>query len=473
MKKQRIQTLLVLLLIPSSFANFDGIPSNMVTATPIKQVIVIMQENHSFDNYFGTYPTANGTLTNEITSKLQPVDGLPNGICLPVGATCIPPHLSASGDSINPIEGQVIYEQDYAAGKMTGFAEFSGPQSMTYFDYHQLAAYWDYAEEYGLADRYFASALTTTTPNRLLLLAGDTPVSHNYGPPPYVEYNQTILGQLEAYGISWGYFEIVAPFGAPNNVYPLNYVSDLKTNGIGHVEDNSIFLRYLSTGAGLPPVSFVNSLGSDSLNEHPNQNVTEGELWAVSMVNAVMSSAYWQSSVIFINWDEGGGYYDHVPPPQVLSINHGFDHPLMGYGQRVPLLVISPYSKQNYVSETVLNHMSILRFIEYNWDLPALNQYVMNSNNLLDFFDFTAPPRLPLILGDGGQYSASLYPIPPQTPPTAFNASNIVTKSPNYDSVILFEAVLLLAVGTVIVLYAYARRKVTGLSRKPQSSSNC
>ena len=197
----RLKLVLVCLFLALAFPSGSRVFGSEVT--PIKHLIVVMQENHSFDNYFGTYPTANSSLVNEITSKLHPVDGLPQDICLPQGTVCASPYLSSVSNPIGPIEGQVTYEQDYASGKMNGFAAFSGPQSMAYFDYHQIAAYWDYAEEYGLADRYFASALSTTTPNRLLLLAGDTSVANNYGPPPYLDYNQTILSELEAHGLSW------------------------------------------------------------------------------------------------------------------------------------------------------------------------------------------------------------------------------------------------------------------------------
>ncbi len=385
------------------------------TATPIKHVIVIMQENHSFDNYFGTYPTANGTLVNDITAKLQRVNGIPRRICLPYRTGCLSPYYANDNRTDNPIEGQDTYENDFNNGKMDGFATYSGSQSMAYFDYHQIAAYWIYAEEYGLADDYFASALTTTTPNRLLLLAGDTLVSHNYGPPPYVPYDQTILNQLSAKGISWGYFDFLTPFGERSKVYPINYLSGLDSNSLSRVQDLSSFFQYLSKGSDLPSVSFVNTIGLDKLDEHPPFDVTAGQLWVVSVVNAVMESDYWNSSAILITYDEGGGYYDHVAPPQLLNIDHGFAHVLHGYGHRVPLLVISPYVKENYVSETLLNHMSLLRFIDYNWHLPSLNQNVANSNNLLDFFYFGVP-RAPIILEEKGAYSVRSYPAPLQIP---------------------------------------------------------
>jgi len=380
--------------------------------TPINHVIIVMQENHSFDNYFGTYPTANGTLVDNLTSSLQKVNGIPNGVCLPYGPGCIAPYYESGFNTTATIEGQTTYENDVNGGRMDGFARYSGPQAMAYFDYHQLASYWDYAEEYGLAENYFASALSTTTPNRLLLFAGDTSVSYNYGPPPFVPYNRTVLNQLDENNISWGYFDFFGSLKNASQAYPFIYTSDVPSSSIRNVQNVSSFFGELGTG-GLPAVSFVMALGSDGLDEHPPSNVTAGEQWTVSIVNAIMRSNYWNSSAIFITWDEGGGYYDHVVPPQVLTIDHEFDHPLQVFGQRVPLLVISPYVKENYVSQAILNHMSLLRFIEFNWGLPSLDENVASSNNLLDFFSFNSP-RSPIILGTAGKFAASKYPIPIQ-----------------------------------------------------------
>src|SRR5712692_5526901 len=173
------------------------------TITPIQHVIIIMQENHSFDNYFGTYPTANGTRLDSTTSQLRHVNGLPGQVCLPYMGSCVSPHLTTSRVQTDPVEGQATYEMDYA-NSGTGFAIYSGPQSMAYFDYHLVAGYWDYAEEYGLGDNYFAPALSTTTPNRLMTLAGDTPVSANYGPPPRISYSRTVMQQLDDASVSWG-----------------------------------------------------------------------------------------------------------------------------------------------------------------------------------------------------------------------------------------------------------------------------
>src|SRR6266851_8613452 len=207
---------LVFILLISSHT----VSASSRTATPIQHVIMIMQENHSFDNYFGTYPTANGTLLDSTTAHLQPVDGLRDHVCLPYQASCISPHLSTSDAPSNPEERKLTYQMDYS-NNGSGFANYSGPQSMIYFDYHSVAAYWDYAEEYGLGAKYFASALSTTTPDRLMILGGDTPVSANYGPPPFVPYSKTVMKQLDDSGVSWGYYDYLNASGEPFSMYPL------------------------------------------------------------------------------------------------------------------------------------------------------------------------------------------------------------------------------------------------------------
>src|SRR5216683_3072507 len=400
---------LVFILLISSHT----VSASSRTAPPIQHVIIIMQENHSFDNYFGTYPTANGTRLDSTTSQLSHVNGLPGQVCLPYMGSCVSPHLSTSQVPSNPVEGQITYEMDYANGGK-GFATYSGPQSMVYFDHHSIAGYWDYAEEYGLGDNYFAPVLSTSTPNRLLILAGDTPVSGNSGPPPYIPYSSTMMRQLDDAGVSWGYYDFLDTYGGPSNVYPLNYTTEVPQQALSNTRNISDLLQELASGSGLPSVSFVNSLGVPDFTEHPPFNPTTGELWTVSMVNRVMESSYWPTTTIFITWDEGGGFYDHVVPPREFTVNHSFTNELAGLGQRVPLLVISPYSRENFVSDSLLSHLSLLHFVEYNWNLLPLDGLVAESNLPLDFFNFSQPPRTPIILN-----SPIIYPIPLQTQPGA------------------------------------------------------
>ncbi|MEM0117493.1 MAG: alkaline phosphatase family protein [Conexivisphaerales archaeon] len=450
------QLYIILILITMTF------PQSTLAAetqTPISHLIVIMQENHSFDNYFGTYPTANGTISAPIASQLEPVNGIPNGTCLPYGRSCIKPYYADASNTVDPYEGQLVYEEDVNNGAMDGFAMYSGPQSMAYYDYHQLAAYWDYAEEYAIADNYFSTYLATTVPNRLSVIAGESVVSGNYGPPPYLNFNNTVFSQLTTAGISWAYFEDLTGFGGAAQVYPLVYIAGLPQQ---NVQNLSSLMHYLTTGNGLPAVSFVSSIGTRALDEHPPYNVTEGEVWAVSIINAVMNSKYWNSSAIFLTYDEGGGYFDHVSPPQIMSLNKNFSYPLLSYGQRVPFIVISPYAKENYVSETLLSHLSITHFIEYNWKLRPLNSAVAQANLPLDMFYFEGEPRAPLILSSNGNFSYAKYPIPLQIPLNQLpyqRTGSLVTSPDQYLVPDLQIGVLALVTAAAIFFFSLSIRK--------------
>jgi len=375
---------LVFLLFSSSFHSISN--GERATRTPISHVVFVMMENHSFDNFFGVYPTLNQPNVSTTVSQIQkPINllGLPQ------------PQLSqVPNDSFfteNPVEGYGTYHSDWDNGKMDGFAQHSGSQSMTYFTSAQLALEWDWAEEYALGDMYFASSLSVTIPNRLMSLAGQTPVTGDYGPPPYIPVNDSIFSQLSKGGVSWGYY-----LGNPaRDWYPLNYFSGISQYS-QDIQSWTSFFSSLANGS-LPSVTWVMPVGGGAshVSQHPTENVTTGELWLANIVNSVMQSSYWNSTAIFITYDEGGGYYDQVPPPSVDGNQLGF---------RVPLIVISPFAKEGYISSTVLNHGSILAFIEYNWNLPALNGFVASSNIPIDFFDFnmsySGSPiiRAPLVL---------------------------------------------------------------------------
>jgi phospholipase C len=360
------------------------------TRTPISHVIIVMMENHSFDNFFGTYPeTANGSnnLGLEVPTNLL---GLKN-------APSLTQLLAGNFSTEDPNEGYTTYHKDWDNGSMDGFAQYSGAQSMTYFTSSQIAIEWDWAEEYSVGDMYFSSVLTDTDPNRLMSLAGVTPIDGDYGPPPYVSLNESIMYQLSNAGISWGYY-ISNP---SKDIFPLNYFTGINQSS-QNIQSWSSFFSSLQNGT-LPSVSWVMPVGGGEtyVSQHPSENITEGELWLSSIVNSVMQSSYWNSSAIFIMYDEGGGYYDQVPPPVVDGTQLGF---------RVPFIVISPYAKENYVSSTVLNHASTLSFIEYNWGLPALNDFVGASNVPLDIFDFNQV-RSPVIVP-----ANATFPIPLQIP---------------------------------------------------------
>lgn len=382
------------ILAGASFASAAG-----STATPIKHVVIVMMENHSFDNIFGLYPTMNRSSTGSVMSSLQVPDDVlvaPKGVSL----SQVP---NGTYSTANPVES--VYALDWNNGKMNGFAANSGSQSMTYYSSSQLAVEWDWAEQYAIADRYFSSCICETNPNRIYSLSGyGAGISDDSGPPPFVPVNQSIFGELSRYGVSWGYY-INNP--ASDN-FPLNYF-----DGIGEYSSNvqsfGDFYNALSQRT-LPSVSWVMPVGggASGIDQHPEANMTEGQDWLLGVINGVMKSQYWNSTAILVTYDEGGGYYDHVAPPVLDGVQLGF---------RVPLFVISPYAKENYVSHTVMNHASTLAFIDYNWKLPALNAFVADSGLPLDMFDFaqTYPggtlARQPVVLGND-----STFPVAPQLP---------------------------------------------------------
>ena len=372
------------------------------TSTPVKHVVVVMMENHSFDNIFGLYPTMNSSDPGPLLSSLQAPDDVLGAPA--AAARALTPVPNGTYSTLDPNED--AYVQDFAGGKMDGFAANGGSQSMTYFGPSQLAVEWDWAEEYAVADRYFSSCLCKTDPNRLYSLAGYAAgLTGDSGPPPYIPANQTIFAELQSYGVSWGYYVLDPSAGD----FPLDYFSGMGPylSGVRGWPD---FYSALRDGT-LPSVSWVmpvgGGAGSGVYDQHPSGNVTAGEGWLLGVVDSVMSSPYWNSTAIFVTYDEGGGYYDQVPPPVVDGVQLGF---------RVPFFVISPYAKENYVSATVMNHASTLAFIDYNWGLPALNPFVAASGLPLDMFDFHGylgggAARPPVLL-----QNSSSFPVPLQVP---------------------------------------------------------
>lgn len=369
------------------------------TATPIKHVIMMMLENHAFDNVFGVYPSDPLTASSGISANLTAPENLLSLPSMPSGLSAVP---NGSFDAGGPIEGYSAYHLDVDGGKMDGFRQYSGPAAVTYLTSSQVAPEWDWAEEYGLADNYFAPMLTETNPNRLYSMCGFSPVINDYGPPPGIPYDQCIFSELSAYNVSYGYYVQDPSQGIGN----LGYIQGItpQSHWIGTFSD---FFSQLSSGS-LPQVSWMEPVdGGSGASYDQLPDTLGGTMWLLKVVDSIMESPEWNSTAIFITYDEGGGFYDQVAPPTLDG------EPL---GQRVPLLVISPYSKEDYVSNSLLNHCSFLAFADYNWHLPALNGFVGASTVPLDFFDFGAAPRAPVDLT-----AAKGFPVPSSLP---FDASN-------------------------------------------------
>jgi phospholipase C len=284
---------------------------------------------------------------------------------------------------------------------MDGFvyAEKSA-NAMGYYDSRDIPYYWDYASQYVLMDNFFTSEMGPSLPNHLYLIAGQsgnlTKDVNNF-----TLNFPTVMDQLDAHGVSWKYYnDGTNGYTHPGAWNPLPAFQSFKTNAsrLKNLAPTAEFVNDVSAGK-LSSVSWVIPSGM-SESEHPPTDVGVGEHYIVSTINAVMQSPYWNSTAIFVTWDDYGGFYDHVAPPQVDSFGLGF---------RVPCLVISPYAKQGFIDHTQADFTSILKFIETAHSLPPLTARVAATSNMSDAFDFSQAPRAPLVLP--GPYVADHYPL--------------------------------------------------------------
>src|SRR2546426_459115 len=358
--------------------------THAVQATnPIKHIVIIVKENHTFDNYFGTYPNANGvnsTLVNRYNLyHLNDTN----------------PDSTFTGLSANWQSAHKAYDN----GKMDRFNYLTSSQNTTtpfgYYDHTQIPYYWDYASQFVLFDNFFTSAMSISVPNyQYILSAQMNPDPKFLNNPPYdqqasMDNYTTILNVLDSKNISWKFYH--GWLDAPRYFSTLNNTQDRAND----VPEGNLFTDISANN--LPSVSFT----TPSQSEHqPPQDIKLGEDATVSILNAIMTSPYWNSTAVFITWDDYGGWYDHVPPLQV----DGF-----GYGFRAPLLIISPYAKQGFVDHTLGDHSSFLKFIETLYSLPPLTQRDAQASDLTDAFNFTQSPRSPLVLP--GIYIPNHYPL--------------------------------------------------------------
>jgi hypothetical protein len=265
-----------------------------------------------------------------------------------------------------------------------------------------IPVYWAYAQHYGLGENFYTDAASSSTPNHIAMIAGQTggndQTIHVHGclsPANDVvldrdaagneSYSQpcykipSIPAELTAKGLSWKYYGTAPVWNAPQ------YINGLKkTPGV----DSSQIITDANNN-NLPNVSFVIP-GEDSQSDHPPQATLPAQNFVSSIVNAIMHSAEWNSTAIFVTWDDFGGWYDHVPPPQVDGI---------GLGPRVPLLVISPWAKPGYISSRQGEFASFDKFIEKVFGLPSLGQRdsLASTASLMDYFNFTQTPNPKLI----------------------------------------------------------------------------
>ncbi|HEX4014977.1 MAG TPA: alkaline phosphatase family protein [Candidatus Cybelea sp.] len=394
------------------------------TSQYISHVIVLIQENRSFDDFFATFPGADGTKTGKRGSKtVKLVEVALKGGC---------DFLHARGNFLS----------DYAAGKMNGFGagaiQCKKGNPYQYVNPAQVASYWDIAKTYVLGDHMFQTQGSGSFTGHQDLIRGSTTIDENQttslvdfptgipwgcdappatvtsllvktasglkkepnqGPFPCTNkfpasgaYYATLRDLLDAKSVSWKYYVPAIAAKSSGNLWnafdiiaPVRYGSEWTSN---ISSPNTNFFKDVTNG-NLPSMSWLIPLGPNS--DHPADKADDGPSWVASVVNAVGKSQYWSTTAIVVVWDDWGGFYDHVPPP--FFDNWG------GLGFRVPLLIVSPYAKETtpgtpgYISKTQYEFGSILKFVEQNWGLGSLGTTDLRATSIVDSFDFTQKPR--------------------------------------------------------------------------------
>ncbi|KAH8803709.1 phosphoesterase family-domain-containing protein [Xylogone sp. PMI_703] len=400
---EMIAALKVLGKSPSDFRMPGSLPNPHAPAGSdqlegIDHIVMVMFENHSYDNIWGTLerPDAEGFPLDPRTGKPSATNKFENGTILhayEMPMTCIrTPGTSA------PTQNWVSSHLQYDNGSLDGFVTGNGvkPISMGYFTPEQLPFTHSIGKVFPIADRFFCSVLGQTWPNRMYLIGGTSLGVVNTGQNltglPVVD---TIFDRLTQYGVSWKNY--VAGWGQPNGLATIRLFPG--DNALGQEHGRPLQEFFTDAAAGtLPSFTFLDLNGTTQSQENP-QNVVVGEAVMSDIVQALGASPLWSKTLLIINYDEHGGYYDHVAPPVALAPDNITPNPPAGafqyegykrYGFRVPAVVISPWAKKNHVSHVVYDHTSILAFIEKKWNLPALTYRDANANDMMDFIDLGA-----------------------------------------------------------------------------------
>lgn len=355
-----------------------------ITKIPLEHIIVIMQENHSFDRYFGKLnrPQFYGKEVDGISWNMNNKNGMGNTTYV---------YHEARVCTDNPTHSWGVMHDNWNNGKNDHFVVNSGPKTMGYYEETELPFYYALANNFAISDRYFSSVLGPTFPNRFFLLTGSAlgKIS-NSGPWSSGGFSQkTIFDLLGEFGISWKYYADWKGYLRMFSTYQRN------KNNFVSISQYKIDLQ----NGTLPKIVFLESK-EDIEDEHPSANVQVGQAWVADKVKSLMNSPYWENSTLFLTYDEAGGFFDHVSPPEACAPETKDSNKFNRYGFRVPFVAISPYVKRHYVSHLTYDHTSILKFIETKFNLPALTKRDANANNLLDLFDFGHPdfsiPNLPV-----------------------------------------------------------------------------
>ncbi len=362
------------------------------TATPIKHFVCLMQENHTFDNYFGTYPRADG-IPPDTAMPVDPDD--------PTNTRTVRPFHIGGRAIEDPSHSQETHALQYNEGRMDGFVQAlervnqDGSIAMGYYDERDIPYYWNLADEFVLFDRFFSSAAGGSLWNHLFWVSGTPGNFEREGVPPEGFGDlPTIFDRLQDRGVSWKFYvqnyDPTINFRNPGTgnrssqviwVPLLNFPRFLDDPELAsHIVDLEEYFSDLKNGT-LPAVAYIAPSGTS---EHPPAHPRSGMRFVRTLINELTRSAYWDKSAFLLTYDDWGGWYDHVPPPEVDAY---------GYGFRVPALLVSSLARRGFTDSTVLDYTSILKFIEENWEIEPLAARDAKANSLASAFDLTVPPR--------------------------------------------------------------------------------
>ena len=390
---------------------YPGLPAGIDTIPQIEHIVVVMMENHSYDNRLGMLKRF-GADGFELGFDGRPRATNPYGDGRIQHAFRMPTTCQLGG---KPSQEWTASHIQYADGRLNGFVTSpSGPVAMGYWQEEDQPFYYSVAKAFPIADRYFCSVLGQTFPNRRYLLAATSIGQIDDTLPALTDYpaNGTIFDELDKHGISWKDYFTTLP---SVELFPKLYF-----NNVGKkVVPIAGFFADAAVGT-LPNYCLVEPDYGTHSEENP-QNIVAGEAFAASVVNAVINGPAWDRTLLIWTYDEHGGYYDHVRPPRALAPDtippavpagvSAFDG-FARYGFRVPFALVSPWARPHYVSHATFDHTSILKLVETKWNLPALTYRDANARAMLDMLDlhrpaFADPPELAVPLQDSDPASLS------------------------------------------------------------------
>lgn len=362
----------------------DPTPAPTPSSATLKNIIVVVMQNRSFDNLFGEFPGANGVTPTGAGFSQQDK----------AGKTVTPFVLTdlATAD-FSHTRGPLVDSWDQ--GKMDKFAFTNGDNTMGHYDGSTMSTLWGWAQQFALADNFFPSVMGDAPSNQLMLVAADDnqfPFSIqpffgpcNTGITATQGYTfQHIGDQLAAKGLTWAwYHENLNKCGdyVPQE-NPFQFFTD--SHSAPNLKDLSAFKTDLASG-NFPTVAFIQSGARHDMHPALGVSVNEGITWLDGFLKDVQASPIWNNAAVVVIWDSSGGWYDHVPPPQEDPVPTFGNQ---GLGIRVPMMVISPLAKKNFISHVQMDDVSILQFIQKTFGLSPLNARNQLGSDISDMFQF-------------------------------------------------------------------------------------